>query len=290
LFNKIDKIEILDKPSIEFKNVYYKYTGISASKNWVLNDISFSIAENESIAIVGASGSGKTTLIQHFTGLLKPKSGHVLYCGKDISGKKYPLADLRKKIGIVFQFPEAQLFEETVFKDVGFGPHNLGYSSEQIEDSVYRSLSDVDLDPEEFNNRSPFKLSEGEKRRVAIAGVLAMQPDIVVFDEPTAGLDPHGVGKIVDIINRLLQNGKTVIVITHNMDFVLSISTRVLVLESGSLILDGQPNRLFLAKDILERTGLELPHLIQAQMEFGDKLPPQLKTLKNSRQLLSLIK
>ena len=279
----------LEKSLIEFKNVFYKYTGISASDGYVLNDITFSIGNTESIAIVGASGSGKTTLIQHFTGLLKPYKGNVLFEGKDISVKKYPLSILRKKIGLVFQFPESQLFEETVFKDVGFGPQNLGFSSAEIKESVYRSLLDVDLDPKSFWERSPFKLSEGEKRRIAIAGVLAMQPEIIVLDEPTAGLDPQGVRKITDIINRLLQNGKTVVVITHNMDFVSSISTRVLVLEFGRLIFDGLPGKLFLSKDILERTGLELPHLIQAQLALGDKLPPHLKTLKNTHELLSLI-
>lgn len=279
----------MEKSLIEFKNVFYKYTGISASDGYVLNDITFSIGNTESIAIVGASGSGKTTLIQHFTGLLKPYKGNVLFEGKDISVKKYPLSILRKKIGLVFQFPESQLFEETVFKDVGFGPQNLGFSSAEIKESVYRSLLDVDLDPKSFWERSPFKLSEGEKRRIAIAGVLAMQPEIIVLDEPTAGLDPQGVRKITDIINRLLQNGKTVVVITHNMDFVSSISTRVLVLEFGRLIFDGLPGKLFLSKDILERTGLELPHLIQAQLALGDKLPPHLKTLKNTHELLSLI-
>ena len=279
----------LEKSLIEFKNVFYKYTGISASDGYVLNDITFSIGNTESIAIVGASGSGKTTLIQHFTGLLKPYKGNVLFEGKDISVKKYPLSILRKKIGLVFQFPESQLFEETVFKDVGFGPQNLGFSSAEIKESVYRSLLDVDLDPKSFWERSPFKLSEGEKRRIAIAGVLAMQPEIIVLDEPTAGLDPQGVRKITDIINWLLQNGKTVVVITHNMDFVSSISTRVLVLEFGRLIFDGLPGKLFLSKDILERTGLELPHLIQAQLALGDKLPPHLKTLKNTHELLSLI-
>ena len=279
----------MEKLILAFHNIFFKYTGIGGSRVYVLNDISFSIAQNESVAIVGASGSGKTTLIQHFTGLLKPTNGQVLFEGKDILGKKYPLAALRKRIGIVFQFPESQLFEETVFKDVGFGPQNLGFSAQQIEKTVKNSLRAVDLDPEEFGERSPFKLSEGEKRRVAIAGVLAMQPDVIVLDEPTAGLDPQGVRKIIDIIFRLLQNGKTVVVVTHNMDFVLSISTRVLVLEAGRLIFDEKPQQLFASKDILERTGLELPLLIQAQLEYGDNLPPRLKSLKNTHELLSLI-
>jgi len=275
---------------IEFKNVSFKYTGIGGSNGLVLKDISFSIQPNESVAVIGSSGSGKTTLIQHFTGLLKPESGSVVFEGQNIWEKKYSLSTLRRRIGIVFQFPESQLFEDTVKRDVAFGPRNLGFADSDIDNLVIESLKAVELEPDDFMDRSPFRLSEGEKRRVAIAGVLAMNPDVIIFDEPTAGLDPQGVRKIGGIIQRLLRNGKTVVVVTHNMDFVHYISTRALVLHRGELLFNGEPEKLFKNTDLLQKTGLEVPLFLQARQEIGENLPVFLKNVKNSYELMALIK
>ena len=207
---------------LQLINIAFKYKGIGASENYVLHDINLEFNKSECTAVVGPSGSGKTTLIQHFTGLLKPDVGKVLFNDVDIWSKKYSFQELRRKIGIVFQFPESQLFEETVYKDVAFGPTNLGVNASEIPDRVYAALEAVEIKPDKFKDRSPFKLSEGEKRRVAIAGILAMDPEMIVFDEPTAGLDPRGVRRMENLVERLIGAGKSVVLITHNMDFCRS--------------------------------------------------------------------
>lgn len=272
--------------SLELKNISFRYTGPGGSERLILDDVSLRVGENESIALVGPSGSGKTTLIQHFTGLLRPVSGQILYNEKNIWDRKFSFSKLREKIGIVFQFPESQLFEETVFKDVAFGPKNLGYSTDEIETRVHEALLAVELKPQKFGERSPFRLSEGEKRRAAIAGVLAMNPDLVVFDEPTAGLDPRGVRRMADIAKRLLDAGKSVFVITHNMDFVAQATNRVVVLDKGKILFNGATRDLFSNEAILSQAGLELPVLDAVVREMRDIPPDVLKSMTNINELL----
>lgn len=272
--------------SLELKNISFRYTGPGGSERLILDDVSLRVGENESIALVGPSGSGKTTLIQHFTGLLRPVSGQILYNEKNIWDRKFSFSKLREKIGIVFQFPESQLFEETVFKDVAFGPKNLGYSTDEVEKRVHEALLAVELKPQKFGERSPFRLSEGEKRRAAIAGVLAMNPDLVVFDEPTAGLDPRGVRRMADIAKRLLDAGKSVFVITHNMDFVAQATNRVVVLDKGKILFNGATRDLFSNEAILSQAGLELPVLDAVVREMRDIPPDVLKSMTNINELL----
>ena len=274
-------------PLLEIKNVTFQYTGISASQGPVLSDIHFGLFANECTAICGPSGSGKTTLIQLFTGLLKPQSGQVLFQGQDIWSKGYSLAELRRQIGLVFQFPESQLFEETVFKDVAFGPKNLDLPEHEIEQRVLQALENVDLNPLQFKDRSPFRLSEGEKRRAAIAGVLAMGPDMVVFDEPTAGLDTKGIRRFQGIVQRLLAQKKTVVLVTHNMDFVAQVAGRVLVLVQGRLVFQGPPASLFKNKDLIFQAGLEPPCFMTAMESLA--LPPAFRGMISLDQLLQKI-
>lgn len=278
-----------DNKILSLEQIYYRYSGIGGTDSYVLENITLDIHPNDCLAIVGASGSGKTTLIQHFTGLLKPEKGRVLFKGEDIWGKKFDRDQLHKSIGIVFQFPETQLFEETVYKDVAFGPANLGLQGQRLDEAVKQAMEAVELDWEEFGRRSPFKLSEGEKRRAAIAGVLAMEPEVIVLDEPTAGLDPKGVRRISSILQRLLQNGKTVVIVTHNMDVVYSLCNRVLVLQRGKRAFDGSPGLLFQDKDLLDLAGLDVPLVLRAQKEFGTSLPPELQSVKSISQLIDFL-
>lgn len=257
------------KTILQFQQVCFRYTGIGASDGLVLEDINFELRENECVAIVGHSGSGKTTLVQHFTGLLRPVSGRISFCGQDIWAKGCSMSQLRRRIGLVFQFPESQLFEETVLKDVGFGPKNMGFSDDAISQIAREALMAVEIDPDTYGARSPFRLSEGEKRRVAIAGVLALQPDLVVFDEPTAGLDSAGVRKVESLIVKLVQSGKSVVVVTHNMDFAAKVAHRAVVLEKGKIVFDGATMTLFQDGALLSRAGLEVPKMVQVLREMG---------------------
>ncbi|MDZ7371248.1 MAG: energy-coupling factor ABC transporter ATP-binding protein [candidate division KSB1 bacterium] len=274
----------VDEPILCIEHVRFRYTGIAASPEDVLDDVSFSLYENECVAIVGPSGSGKSTLVQHFTGLLKPDHGQVLYRGQNIWGRGFDRVALRRRVGLVFQFPELQLFEETVEKDVGFAPKNFGLMPKEVEQRVVEALSAMDLDAEQFRSRSPFQLSEGEKRRVAIAGVLAMQPEMIVFDEPTAGLDPEGVRGFIRLVKRLQDQGKTIVVITHNMDFVAETADRVIVLFKGKILFDGTPRALFVEQTILQKADLELPSLRQVLAEYKN-LPEEILDVLTMEQL-----
>lgn len=256
---------------IAFQRVYFHYRGPFTGNQKALEDINLNISDNEFIALVGPTGSGKTTLIQHLTGLLIPTSGKVLIDHQDLADKKMNLTAIRRKISLVFQFPEAQLFEETVFADVAFGPKNLGLTPEQIETAVNTALQQVNLNPIQFGPRSPFNLSEGEKRRVAIAGVLAMNPTVLALDEPTAGLDPSGVHIIEKILCQLHQSGKTIILITHNMDLVARIAHRVIALKKGKIIWDGNKNAFFSDLGLLANAGLDLPRIAKILDRYRSK-------------------
>ncbi|MBD3373759.1 ATP-binding cassette domain-containing protein [candidate division KSB1 bacterium] len=269
---------------LEFDKVSFHYTDLTKQSSKVLNNISLAIHENECLAIVGPSGSGKTTLLQHFTGLLTPCKGRVLCDGSDIASKGVNLTQLRRRIGLVFQFPENQLFEETVFKDVAFGPLKMGLDHSKLAQRVRSALETVGLDFDRLENRSPFTLSEGEKRRTAIAGILAMDPEMIAFDEPTAGLDPKSVSLLKDMSKGLLRQGKTVVVVTHHMDFVASIADRVVVMWQGKIIFDDTPVRLFRDRELLNRAGLDVPDFQRELEAWRGKLPEILINARDRKE------
>lgn len=265
--------------SIKVNNVSYLYNKKENLDKAALKEISLTIKDKDFVTIVGKTGSGKSTLVQTFNALILPTFGYneieEFYITEDKKLKKELLKNkdktvrkenkryskLKKKVGMVFQFPEYQLFSETVLKDVMFGPKNFGFSEEEAKERAIKALQDVGI-PESYFDKSPFELSGGEKRRVAIAGIIASEPDILILDEPTAGLDPKGKKEILELIAAYHKTGKTVIVVTHDMDIVLEYSEKVIVLNNGKLIDILSPNKLF-KKENLEELSLEMPNLIK---------------------------
>ncbi len=243
---------------IVLENVSYVYRSGPLS-NQALHDVSLTIHDGELLALIGHTGSGKSTLAQHLNGLLAPSSGRVLVDGKDVNQKDAGRKALRLSVGLVFQYPEHQLFEETVFKDVAFGPRNMGLCEEEIEARVREAMATVGLDAAEVGPRSPFELSGGQMRRVALAGVLAMKPRVLVLDEPTAGLDPRGRDYLLGDIRKLNDAGTTVVLISHSMDDVVRLARRVVVLEKGKIVMDGTPGDVFSQGDRLSAMGLDVP-------------------------------
>ncbi len=250
-------------------------------------DISLTIEDGEFIGVLGHTGSGKTTLVQHLNALLRPSSGRVLVDGVDIAEKGVALRDVRKKVGMVFQYPEHQLFEETVAKDIAFGPKNLGLDKEEIDARVREACQQVGLDYAAVGERSPFELSGGQMRRVAIAGVLAMHPKVLILDEPTAGLDPAGRNSILDMIRALHEKGGlTVIMVSHNMDDIATLATRLIVMSDGKLVMTGTPREVFAQQALLQSIGLGVPQaaeLTHALIAEGFSLPDDLYTLEEAR-------
>ena len=227
-----------------------------------VDDISLKIEENEFIGLIGHTGSGKSTFIQHLNGLLKPSSGEIIIDGTRVDKSGSNLTDLRKKVGLVFQYPEYQLFEETIERDIAFGPRNLDISEEEVHERVKSSMESVGLDYETYKDKSPFELSGGLKRRVAIAGVLAMEPKVLILDEPTAGLDPRGRDEILSEIKSIHENRKiTVILVSHSMEDVAKIAERIIVFDKGKVFLDGEPREIFRNEDKLLGVGLGIPQI-----------------------------
>lgn len=248
--------------SIIAENVSYTYSHNTPYEKAALNNVSFTIEEGQCVGVVGCTGSGKSTLIQHLNGLIKLQSGKIKVLDIDLNAKKVDFKLLRKGIGMLFQYPEYQLFAETVLSDVMFGPLNFGMSKEEALASAKEAITMAGLDFEDINNRSPLEISGGQKRRVAIAGVLAYHPQILILDEPTAGLDPRGKKEILDLIASLKKSYiKTVIIVSHNMDEIAKYTQRVLVLKNGELLYDTTPTDLFYNKNI-EELGLALPHAV----------------------------
>ncbi|MBE5778428.1 MAG: energy-coupling factor transporter ATPase [Clostridiales bacterium] len=249
---------------IQIEHLTHAYMPDSPFTAIALEDVNLTIEDGEFIGLLGHTGSGKTTLVQHLNGLLKPTSGRIVVDGLDITEKGVSLIEVRKKIGLVFQYPEYQLFEETVAKDVAFGPKNIGLAQEEIDRRVRHALELVGLDYDDVADRSPFELSGGQMRRVAIAGVLAMEPTVLILDEPTAGLDPAGRHSILGMIRELHQSGGiTIIMVSHNMDDISTLATRLVVMSRGRMVLTGTPREVFQQADLLTSVGLGVPQAAQ---------------------------
>jgi len=270
-------------------HISYVYGAGTAYEKHALKDINLVIGKGEFIGLIGHTGSGKSTLIQHLNGLLAPTSGHIYYKGSDISAKDYNKKELRSHVGLVFQYPEHQLFETTVVKDVAFGPKNMGLPQLEIDLRTFNALKEAGVG-EDLYDASPFELSGGQKRRVAIAGVLAMQPEILILDEPTAGLDPRGRDEILDRIAQIHAEGnRTVILVSHSMEDVAKYATRLIVMNGGEVFADGAPKEVFERYRELEKIGLAAPqvtYLSEALKEAGVILPDEATTVSEARELL----
>lgn len=251
--------------------VSYEYSPKTIYAYQALHQVSLTIAQGEFVAIIGHTGSGKSTLIQQFNGLLQPTEGHIYYKGKDIYEKDYKRAQLRGKVGLVFQYPEYQLFAETVLEDVSFGPKNLGLPLLEIQQRAFQAIAAVGLE-DTIYDMSPFELSGGQKRRVAIAGVLAMQPEMLVLDEPVAGLDPAGRRELLDMLKKLNEDGMTIVLVSHNMEDVAEYAKRIVVMDHGKIALDGDTTQVFRQERTLQELGLEIPvvtHLMKELARLG---------------------
>ena len=256
---------------IRLENVCYTYGSDTTSEIKALNNVNLEINKGEFVAIIGHTGSGKSTLIQHFNGLERPKSGNVFYNDENIYENNYDLRKLRCKVGLVFQYPEHQLFEETVLKDVCFGPMNMGMSREEAEKKAKLMLEQVGIN-EKCYNKSPFELSGGQKRRVAIAGVIAMNPEVLILDEPTAGLDPKGRDKILNRIKELHDNtGIGVVLVSHSMEDVANYAQRLIVINNGKIKYDGMPKDVFKHYKELEKMGLKAPQITYIMHKLKEK-------------------
>lgn len=260
--------------SIEVRDLRYVYSPGMPGETTALDGVSFDVHDGEILGVIGHTGSGKSTLLQHLNGLLKPTSGEVYVDGQCITDGSAKMVDIRRKVGLVFQYPEYQLFEETVAKDVAFGPRNIGLSEDKIELRVKEALGLVGLDYNEIGNSSPFELSGGQKRRVAIAGVIAMQPSVLILDEPTAGLDPEAHREILSMIRVIHETmGIIIIFVSHNMADVASLSDRVLVMDHGHIALEGTPRDVFSHADELIEMGLGVPPASDIMRRISIGLP-----------------
>ncbi len=257
--------------SIALEHVNYVYSPGTAYEKMALKDVSLEIPQGQFVGIIGHTGSGKSTLIQHLNGLMKATSGKILYEGQDVYGEGYDMRALRGQVGLVFQYPEHQLFEVDVISDVCFGPKNQGLSSEECEQRAREALDLVGF-PEKYYRQSPFELSGGQKRRVAIAGVLAMKPKVLVLDEPTAGLDPKGRDEILDQVERLHKETEmTVLLVSHSMEDVARYVERIIVMNRGEKMLDGTPKEVFRHYKELEQVGLAAPQVTYVMHDLKDR-------------------
>ena len=245
---------------IEVSHLTHCYSEGSALRTVALDDVSFRIENGEFVGIIGHTGSGKSTLVQHLNGLLKPTSGQVLVDGEDLNGEHVNRRALRQRIGLVFQYPEYQLFEETVAKDIAFGPKNQGLSAAEIDERVRYAMECVHLDYQKYAERSPFELSGGQMRRVAIAGVLAMKPSVLILDEPTAGLDPRGRDRILGMLEELhARENVTILMVSHSMDDMARLASRLIVMSDGKVVADGTPREIFMQEGMMTSIGLDIP-------------------------------
>ena len=254
--------------SIKIKDVNYTYAENTAYEIHALKDVNLEIPDGQFVGLIGHTGSGKSTLVQHLNGLIKATGGRIYFNGRDIYGENFSMKELRSKVGLVFQYPEHQLFEVDVLSDVCFGPKNLGFSREEAEEKAEAALCMVGMG-EEYYRRSPFELSGGQKRRVAIAGVLAMEPEMLILDEPTAGLDPRGRDEILDQIEKLQkERGITVVLVSHSMEDVARYVDRIIVMNQGQVRFDGAPREVFRHYQELEAIGLAAPQTTYVMQEL----------------------
>ncbi|NLT40607.1 MAG: energy-coupling factor transporter ATPase [Clostridiales bacterium] len=276
-------------PIIKTEQLTHIYSKGTPFEHLALDAVDFSAERGEFLGIIGQTGSGKSTLIQHLNGLLKPDSGRVLFEGQDIWQSKVFNNSVRFKVGLVFQYPEYQLFEETVFKDISFGPKNMGLKPAEIEERVYEAADFVGLG-EDILKKSPFDLSGGERRRAAIAGVIAMRPEVLILDEPTAGLDPFGrMNLMKNIRNYHEKNGATVILVTHNMEEIAREADRMIVLSDGRISLSGTPEEIFARAELLESMRLEVPDITKVFLELrrlGVNVPRSVYTIEQAKKAI----
>lgn len=270
--------------SIVVKDLNHVYMQGTPFETHALVDVNWKVETGEIVGLIGHTGSGKSTLIQHLNGLLRPTSGSVTVEGMDLSAKKLDRKQLVRKVGLVFQYPEYQLFEENVRKDIAFGPRNLGWEEERVQAEVERAAALVGVDLATRGEDSPFELSGGEKRRVALAGVLAMQPSVLVLDEPMAGLDPQGREDVLRLIREVReQRGCTIVVVSHSMDDMARIAGRIAVMQNGRIVMEGSPREVFANADALFAMGLELPQtleLCRLLRQKGVELPADIQQME----------
>ena len=281
-------------PILETKNLSYVYSDGTPFRVTAINNVNISIEKGEFVGIIGHTGSGKRTLVQHLNGLLTPSSGEVLLDGKNINESKITRRQARFKVGLCFQYPEYQLFESTVYKDISFGPKNMGLSEDEIDNRVKKAADFVGLKPDMLN-KSPFDLSGGEKRRVAIAGVMAMEPEILILDEPSAGLDPRGRDMIAEMISSYRKTtGSTVIIVSHSMEDVAKSADKVLVMNKSEVEMFGTVNEVFSKVERLADIGLNVPQLTQIFLNLkhnGLAVRTDIYTIKNAEvELLRLLR
>lgn len=268
--------------SVKVENLTHIYNEGLPHESVAVQDVSFSIEDGQIAGIIGHTGSGKSTLVQHLNGLIKPKTGSIYIDGENICDGKTVMREIRKKVGLVFQYPEYQLFEETVFKDVAFGPKNIGLADEELEDRVREAIELVGLDYEQIKDKSPFDLSGGQKRRVAIAGVIAMKPKVLILDEPTAGLDPKAHRDVLDMIIRVHEHENNItIMVSHNMEDIASMCDKVIVMDRAHAVMEGTPEEVFARRTELKQMGLAAPpvtELIDMLNDRGFKLDGNILT------------
>ena len=278
--------------SIEVRNLSHIYGEGTIFEQYALKNVDLTIGDGEFIGLIGHTGSGKSTLIQHLNGLLRASSGDILYNGESIYREGYSMKELRSHVGLVFQYPEHQLFEVDVFSDVCFGPKNLGLSQEEVEARAREALTLVGLD-ESFYKQSPFELSGGQKRRAAIAGVLAMKPEVLILDEPTAGLDPQGREDVLGLVAKLhRERGMTVILVSHSMEDVARYVSRLVVMNHGEKVFDGTPKEVFRHYKELEAIGLAAPqitYVVHALKEQGIPIDEDITTVEEARDAILAI-
>lgn len=275
---------------IKIEDLNYIYNSNTPFEMKALDNVNLTIDEGEFIGLIGHTGSGKSTLVQHLNGLIKPTSGKVIVDGINISDEKSNLLKVRQKVGLVFQYPEYQLFEETIYKDIAFGPRNLGLNEEEVDSRVKKAMESVGLDFDNLKDRSPFELSGGQKRRVAIAGVLAMNPKVLVLDEPTAGLDPRGRDEILGRLKKLYEEeNMTIILVSHSMEEVAKLVNRIIVMHKGKVAMDGRTREIFKHQERLEELGLGIPQITQFMREYrirGNQVDDTVITVEEAKKEL----
>ncbi|AOT71199.1 energy-coupling factor transporter ATPase [Geosporobacter ferrireducens] len=273
--------------SIIVENLTHIYNPNTPFETTALNDVSFQIDKGDFVGLIGHTGSGKSTLIQHLNGLLKASSGKILVNDFEITKKDVKLREIRQKVGLVFQYPEHQLFEETIYKDVAFGPINLDLSQEEVDRRVREAIQLVGLSFEDVKERSPFELSGGQRRRVAIAGVVAMRPEVLILDEPTAGLDPKGRDEILDQIKALHNRYKmTVLLVSHSMEDIARLVDKIVVMHRGTVALQGRPREVFQHVELLESIGLAIPqitYLMRRLKAMGKPIRDDVLTIEEAK-------